>query len=241
MLLLVVGSVPLLAACSSGGGGRASRTATTAGPATTASTTTASTDAASDRAAAGAINLTEADMAGWTSPPADDTPDPVAAQLARCAGAPDPSQVKVVDVSSPTFDLNNSQVSSNVTTVRTVADGRADLAAFQSPQLPGCVQKVVEPALQKSMPSGATISRLDVSRLPAPAGIPDSFAFRAVVAVNVPGTGTVNVTSDMVGALVGRAEMGLTDTATGTTPDAALESRLIGLLVGRARAQSGLS
>lgn len=196
---------------------------------------------AADRALASAVNLTPADLPGWTSEPNRTTASDrdMQARLAECAGAPDQPAVEVVDVGSPTFHSGSgdvtSEVTSDVTTVRSLADGRSDLRAMQSDKLPACIQQVAVPYLRSQLPAGATISDVTVRRLGAPAGVPDSFSYRLVVPVSDPGGGKVTITSDSTGFLVGRAEVELNDTETGSVPDPALEHRLVALLYQRAR------
>lgn len=225
-------------------------------PSTAPATTTASAPAASsttnrtsggvpatpeaDRALAAAVNLSSADLPGWTATPNSTTSadKAVQARLAECAGAPDPAATQIVDVGSPTFRSGtgnmSAEVTSSVTMVRSVADGRSDLQAMQSGALPGCIQQVVVPYLRSRLPAGATISHVTVERLGAPAGLTDSFSYRLVVPVSATGQGTVTITSDTTGFLVGRAEVELNDTETGSVPDPTLEHKLVGLLHQRA-------
>lgn len=243
---VVLSTVCLAAACSSGGGGQTSSSSSptsdqgTSASASTTPSSTGSSDASADKATANAINLTQADLSGWTSSAADQSNNnPLGAQLAKCAGAPDPATIDVVDVSSPNFDQGNAEINSDVTMVKTPADAQADLQAFQSDKMSSCLQSVAGPFIQQSLPSGSTVGTITFNRLTAPAGIPDSFAFQAVIPVTVPGQGSTTITSDMVGVLVGRAEIELDNTTTSGTPDQSIESRLIGVLYNRAKSQPG--
>ena len=236
------------AACSSSSGTKAPAGASSSStgavrtfptvPSTAGNTTP---DAAADRATAQAINLRASDLPGWSGTPNSTSKSDrtMNAQMARCAGAGDPAVVDVADVSSPAFDQGEVEVSSDVTMVRSQADGRSDLQALLSPKLQACIQQVAVPYLKTQLPAGAAISKLDFQRLSPPGGLPDSFAFRLVIVVTAPGQPSVSVTSDQLGVLVGRAEIQLDDTVSGATPDASLEARLIKLLYGRARAQAG--
>ncbi|HET6965778.1 MAG TPA: hypothetical protein VFH58_13470 [Acidimicrobiales bacterium] len=221
------------------GGGIMSPSTTTTEPSQTSG---AAPSAAADRALASAVNLTTADLPGWTAKPNATTASDrdMQARLAECAGAPDQSAVEVVDVGSPTFHSGSgnvtSEVTSDVTTVRSQADGQNDLRAMQSDKLPACIQQVALPYLRSQLPAGATISDVTVRRLGAPAGVPDSFSYRLIVPVSDAGGGTVTITSDSTGFLVGRAEVELNDTETGSVPDPTLEHKLVALLYQRARA-----
>ncbi|HET9692071.1 MAG TPA: hypothetical protein VFP61_13045 [Acidimicrobiales bacterium] len=244
-------AVLALSASACGGASPSARSgaATTAAPTTTSSTATSSTttpptttpapDPTADRATAASINLAAADLPGYTpTPSSNDGSDPIAAKLAQCAGAPDPSAIDVVDVSSPDFDNDTGEVSSDVTMVKTAADGAADLAAITSDKLGPCFQTVGLPALQATLPSGSTLSGLRVTPQAPPLGA-QSFAFQVGLSVSVPGQAATTVVDDTEGFLVGRAEVSLDVFATGAQPDRALEARLLALLRSRATAAPG--
>ena len=234
------------AACSSGKPSRAGRPPSSAGvvetlPTVPSTVGTVAPDATADRATARAINLRPGDLPGWSAAAntTSNSDRAMSAQMAKCAGGGDPALVDVVDETSPNFDQGEAEVSSDVTMVRTKADGQNDLRALQSPKLQSCIQQVAVPYLKTQLPAGATIDQISFTRLAAPPGIPDSFGFRLGVEVTAPGQPPVSVTSDQLGVLVGRAEIELDDTVNGGTPDRPLEQHLISLLYDRARSQSG--
>lgn len=206
-----------------------------------ASITPTTVSAASDRTAAQAVNLTAADLPGWQSSPnqTSNSDRTFAARLAACAGAADPSTVDVVDVSSPNFDQGNAEVNSDVTTVHTAAQGTEDLHAMRSSKLGTCVTQIGKAYIQSTLPSGTTLTALNLVRL-SPANLPaNSFAFRLSVTVSIPNQGNVAINADTIGFLVGRAEIELDVTQTGGTPDPALEQRLLALLVNRSHQPLG--
>ena len=202
-----------------------------------ASTTTAVSPKL-DRATASAINLTATDLPGWKQTPntSSSADQAMASRLATCAGAKDPSLVDVVDVQSPNYDQGQTEVSSDVTMVRTHADGVADLEALRGSKLDACVQQIAVPELKNGLPTGATLSDLQVDAI-QPAGLPqDSFGLRLDASVAIPQEGTVSVSSDVIGFLSGRAEIELqASQVQGGAPSQTLEQRLLSLLVTRAR------
>ena len=202
------------------------------------SSTTTSVSPGIDRATAKAINLIATDLPGWkqlpnTSNPSDQA---MASRLATCAGAKNPSLVDVVDVESPNFDQGQTEVSSDVTMVRTHADGIVDLQALQSSKLDSCVQQIAVPALKTELPTGATLSDLQINPI-HPTGLPqDSFALRLDATVAIPREGSVSVSSEEIGFLSGRAEIELqTSQVQGGGPSQTLEPRLLSVLVTRAQ------
>ena len=199
--------------------------------------TSASINPAVDRATAKSINLTAADLPGWKQTPnvSTSSDQALSSRLAACAGAKNPANVDVANVNSPYFDKGETEVSSNVTMVRTHADGLADLEALKSSKLDTCVQQIAVPALNKALPSGATVTNLQVSTF-QPAGAPhDSFGLRLQITVAVPQQGSVSISADDVGFLAGRAEVELdVDQTGGGSPSSALEQELLSFLVTRA-------
>jgi hypothetical protein len=215
--------------------------ATACGSGHSASFAPTTVNAATDRAAAAAINLTAADLPGWQSSPnqTSSSDRALAARLAACAGAANPSTTDVVDMSSPNFDQGNAEASSDVTTVHTAAQGTQDLQAMRSSKLGTCVTQIGTSYIQSTLPSGTTLTALNLVRLRPANSPPNSFAFRLSVTVSVPNQGNVAINSDTIGFLVGRAQIELDVTQTGGTPDPALEQRLLALLVGRAHQPLG--
>jgi hypothetical protein len=221
-----------------------STTVATTSTSSAAANSGAGVNVAADQALAQSINLTSADLSGWTSSPDPETAADRtnAARLAQCDGAPKPANVDVVRVNSPYFDKGQTEVSSNVTTVRSPADGLADLRAVQSSRLIGCLRQIAVPYLESTLPSGTKVVSLSVSRLSLSAfpGLPtESFVYRLAVTVSITGQGNLAITSDTIGGLDGRAEVGIDVTQSGGTPDPTLENQLISLLVGRTRTAVG--
>jgi hypothetical protein len=206
--------------------------------------TTAASHRESDQATARAINLAAGDLPpGFLIGPAPELDGgPVAVKLAHCAGAPAPAQVDVVDVSSPTFTAAvgqaQEQLSSEVTMVRTEADGGADLAALRSPRLASCLSTELAPALRAQLPIGSSLGSLTVSHFTPPGDVSGALGLRLRIPVTAVADGAsaqVEVTDDLISFLVGRAEITLTARTTGNADQAAPEGRLARLLEQRAR------
>jgi hypothetical protein len=229
MVGLTVGVLGATTACCGSTGANVSSPSTTA------------VSPAADRAIAKAVNLTAADLPGWKQSPNTTTSSDrsMTTRLAKCAGAQSPSRIDVVDITSPDFDQGATEVSSEVTTVRTHADGVADLAALESSKLDPCVQQIALPALKSELPAGATVTTLKISNFTPLGQPPDSFALRLDITVSVPQEGSVIVNSDEIGFLRGRSEVELDASQTGGgNPSPTLEQRLVSILVSRTKQHS---
>jgi len=193
-----------------------------------------------DQARAQSVNLTSADLPGWTASPNPETASDraLSARVAQCTGSPNPSNIDVVNVNSPDFDKGETEVSSNVTIIRTRADGLATLRAVRSSQLTPCLEQIAVPDLQSKLPSGAKVVDLNVSRLTLSSLPAESFAYRLAVTVSVPGQGNLLISSDTVGFLDGETAVGLDITQTAGNPDPTLENQLISTLVTNAAPSS---
>jgi hypothetical protein len=170
----------LVAALGVGAAGCGGSAPTTAQP----PTTTAPIHPAADRMTAEGINLTAADLPGWqVSPnPSDASDQALGAKLSACAGGPVPDKIDVVDVSSANFSQGSIEVS-DVTMVRSHADGLADLHAIYSPKLSACVHSVAEPVLAEQLPAGTTLSKLAVSTFTPTESLPNAFGLRLGVTI----------------------------------------------------------
>jgi hypothetical protein len=214
------------AACGGGSGSTQARATSTTNP----------IGATSDRATAQAINLTAADLPGWQQSPnqSSSSQQAVNSRLAACTGAPNPGQIDVVEVKSPSFDQAQTDISSDVTMVRSRADGLADLRALKGPKLNGCARQILIPSLSTQLPPGSTVASVDIGSFIPPGDPPDSFGLRTSATVSAPQQGTVTIVNDTIGFLAGRAEVGLDVTQIGgATPSQATEQRLLAILVTR--------
>jgi hypothetical protein len=231
MTLAILAGLSAMAACGSSSG--------TSAP-SSSSSTAVTVNPTADRATATTINLTSADRPGWSSSPntTSSGDQATSAQLAACAGASNPNAVDVVDVSSPDFNQNQAGESSDVTMVKTHADGLSDLRALKGPKLDPCLQQIGVPELKAALGPGESLSDVQITTINPPGAPPDSFALRLTVGITVPQQGTANLTVDVVGFLVGRAEITLSSSNVGQNPDPTLEQQLLSLLVTRANSAS---
>ena len=232
----MLGLTAVASACGSSSTPKAAPTVATTST-TSASSTSVTTmpgvNVAAEQARAQSVNLASADLPGWqASPnPKTATDQAMSARLAQCTGAPNPSNIDVVDVNSPDFDKGETEVSSNVTIVRTPADDLATLQAVRSSRLTTCLQQIAVPYLQSKLPSGAKVVNLNINRLTLSSLPSKSFAYRLAVTISIPGQGNVLIVSDTVGFVDGVTAIGLDITQTAGTPDATLEDQLISTLV----------
>ena len=134
--LILVGCTVLLAAC----GGSSAPAAPTV---------------AAAQAAAAAINLTSADVPGYTGTPHQTTAqeDTLDSGFALCLGANEPKTSHVAQVSSEDFAggsrVQSKQVSSTVSVSASRAQAQHDLAADRGSRATGCLQTYVQEILSE--------------------------------------------------------------------------------------------
>lgn len=222
---------------------KTSTTAVTKASVTTTSTkapttTGASLDVAALTAAAKAINLSATDFsADWTSSPADNSGGSTAedAQVAACAGAPDPVASTVVDWVSDDFTNQDIDVSSDVNVVKTVQLARQDLAAIRSDKALACFRQLFPGFATKSAPPGSHINIVSVNRLPVASYGDGSFGIRVIFDAGS-SAGSVRVTIDQIGFAKGRYEVSGTFAGVNSVFPADLEQSLMAKLVSRTAA-----
>jgi hypothetical protein len=201
-------------------------------------TTTTATNPSTDRATAEAINLTGTDLPGWQeSPNPTNTSDQgLNNKITACVGG-SPGKNDVAKASSPNFDKGTVRVSSQVTIVRSHADGLADLRIIKGPKVPSCFKKVLRPLFATQLPKGAAISKLKVSMFTPTESIPNSFGMRMSFTITAKHQGetlTVPVTLSEITFLVGRVEVSLDEDQKGQPSPVAVEPALIHTLSTRA-------
>ena len=122
-----------------------------------------------------AIALQPADLpAGWTGTPSDPNPTAAAdsAQLARCMGARDTYPDETGDSNSDDYSLDNASISSEVTSMRTADDVKADTAIVTNPKIDTCYGQLAEAQLREGLPAGSTLKSESFVFTPGPAGGP---------------------------------------------------------------------
>lgn len=201
----------------------------------TTNKSTSTTTIPADLALARSLNLLGSDLPGWTSSPAQagNAEQGLTAQIARCAGAGEPAQADSAESASPDFDKGHQEISSNVTVARTSADASTFLDAMRGSRLAPCARQVLSSYARSQLPSGAQVSNLDVTPTAEPSS-PESFADRVTAQVTLSGAGSLKLVDDLFGFVAGRVEVELDVTAAGGIPDAALEHRLLSVLLQRA-------
>ena len=196
------------------------------------------------KAFAAKVNLTAADVPGFTGATHQQTAADRqnVAQLARCAGAVDPSR-RIVDVHSENFtrgsDLQTQEVASSVDVLPSAGLAKEDFAKVTAASARPCISAYVAHSLASSATnSNITFGTAAVSALTPPQGSGDnSFGFRFAIPLS---SGTTKVTfyTDLLFHRAGPAEVAFTDLGIGSPYPAAEERRLFALLVSRADAHA---
>jgi len=207
---------------------------TTAAPGAT--TTTA--DAAADQAKAQELVLVQADFPkGWTAKThqADPSDAELDRQLAACAGAPDPAEVKSAEYAGPDVTAGAAQVSTEVTIVKTLAAARADLAAIKGAKLAPCLKEFVRKQIDRGIrnnAASASLKSLKLDSLNVQRYGEATKAFRLVATIRVQEQ-TAELYDDLVFLVKGRAEVMATFTAQGVPFDHTVEEALLSTLGGK--------
>jgi len=189
-----------------------------------------------DKAVAGMINLTAADVPPtWTSAPNDNSSgtDSEDAQVAACAGAPDPSTSIEGDFYSPDFSMQGADVSSDVTIMKTLRLAQQDMTAMTSQNAIDCFRKMLPALAKSSADPGDQITVESVNSVPVANYGTDSFGIRVVMRLTAGTTGGV-VTFDELGFLRGREEITGTFTGIGSGFPTAMEQSLMATIAARA-------
>lgn len=195
------------------------------------------------RAFAAAVNLTAADVPGFTGSVAHSTPagKSLGVTTARCAAGVDPRRA-LVDIDSRDFNrmgaggIAAEEVSSNVGVLPSSALAARDLAAVRSGRGRRCLAAGVNQLLRTMNAKGVSFGPAVLSTLPHPApGADGSFGLRIKVTADVHGV-RIRFWVDEFGVRVGPAEVSLTALGVLHPFGAADEQRLLALLVTRATA-----
>lgn len=226
-------------ACGGGGHTGAASTSSSNSSTTSIATTTSSTSPAADLAAVTAaakqINLVSADFpSGWTSSPSTSSGSSSEdAQIAACAGAPNPATSDVADETSDDFASQDIFASSDITVVKTQQLASQDLAAISSDQALSCFKKLFPELAKKDAPADAQMNVVSVTRIPVSRYADGSFGLRLVLGVTVQGT-TAQATFDVIGFVKGRFEVAGFFGGIGTAFPSGLEQTLLSKLDTRA-------
>jgi hypothetical protein len=238
---VTLAAVALMAGGCGGGSSKSSNaksTGTTAAPTTVAPTTTTAVDTSGDAAAAARINLKATDFpAGFTSTPAEakttqDTADEN--KLLACVGLPPRDQLHSADADSEDFHKGDTEVSSSVSFARTADIAKQELAAIKSDKAVTCLTTELNEVIARGA-NGATVTNVSLVAQPAPTGGDGGFAYRFTAIINAQGQ-QAPITAEILGELVGRAELQVTTTGVGAvTVPASLQQQLLAKMEARAK------
>lgn len=240
LILLAFAGCGLLAGCSTSshsahaGGSRAAAGAARDGAPVTG---------ARALAAARAINLTAADLPGFTVSTRKETKTAQEKiherELVRCLG-PQASGAQLAEASSRQFELSRGilqlGVSSEVTIAPTPALAAAKLAQVRSPRVRGCFARYFERLLKGQRYAGAAIGPVSLaSGTPPASGTTGGFGWRVTATLDVRGV-MVSFYLDILGFVYGPATVTLFSTGALEPFPAAAQQHLFGLLLQRAKA-----
>ncbi len=239
-ILLVLAGCGLLAACST-----SSHPAHTGGsPALTATSANGATlTRARALAAARAVNLSAADLPGFTVSSRKDTKTAqergYERELLRCLG-PQASGAQLAEASSKEYELSHGilelGVSSEVSVAPTPAMASAKLAAVRSPRVRGCFARYFERLLKSQRYAGAAIGPVSLaSGTPPASGTTGGFGWRVTASLDIHGV-KVSFYLDILGFVYGPATVTLFSTGALEPFPAAAQQHLFGLLLDRAKA-----
>lgn len=197
--------------------------------------TTTTVNPTTDRAMAQRINLTAADLPGWQkSPSSTNTSSPnFDATMTACVGT---SVKDEVSVPSPNFVQGSTQISSNVSMVRSRAQGLADLRTLKSSRVPSCLKKAMT-STSMGVPQGTRVSKVKVSQFTPTESLPDSFGLRIGMTISQTKQGitvSVPIIATEIGFLVGRTEVSLNEVQKAQAVQPAVEPQLLRTLTARA-------
>lgn len=195
-------------------------------------------------AAAGAINLTQADVgAAYKASPAQKDPstDAEAAALATCVGGTPPSAA-LVDLSSPDFAkgaaLQMQQLSSSVSVLPSEDQVRTDVAALTGDKAVPCLTKYIGKVLAASGGGQVTFESPKVTPLETrDAGTDGAFGYDVKVSAKSSGI-TIDVDVVLQGFAVKHTEVQLTALSIGPAFPEAERSKLLSALLQRAEAKA---
>jgi len=184
------------------------------------------------------VNLTAADVPGFTGKPNKTTASDqrTSEMLAKCSGGIDPRR-DISDVPSLDFSLagtGEEEVSSDVSVLPSAQLVRADLKSVKSARGRKCLTQGTERLLAAMKDPGVKYGTITLTTLKRTApGSDGSFAYRFRVNATAGGV-KVPFFVDTFGFASGPAEVGLTTLGIGQPFPATDEQRLITLLAGRA-------
>ncbi len=183
-----------------------------------------------------AVNLTAADLPGWTETAAAKVKrsrGPSDHRLRACLGV---ASAQVPEYKSARFSRRNGaageDVKSSIEIVASPSEAAAEAARLRSARAISCLRQVA-PALEGS--TTVHFGHFVISRLPAPAAAKGSYALRVTTAVSRTGSSlSLPVYIDEYGVAAGRAELGVNAIGLSHPVPAATAEALLAKLAQRA-------
>jgi hypothetical protein len=203
------------------------------------------------QAFASAVNLTVADVPGFTPTSNQHGSSPeerrLEAQLRSCTGASGASALSgssgtLAEASSPDFQLRRGivdlSVSSDVSVAQSAAQAAGVLSAIHSPRVHACLSRYLSALLRSEHYSGATVTGVSLSSGTPPApGTAGGFGWRVKATLEVRGI-PIPFYIDILGFVYGPAQVTLTSTGAVRAFPAAAQEQLFHTLLARAKAHS---
>jgi hypothetical protein len=250
--LLLPGIAVLLGACGSAGHlmtATTTRAATaTSPPSDTHVGSATQLTKAQAIAFARAVNLTTADVPGFTATKRAHEHETAAEkrferEMVRCAGALSANE-KLVESNSPKFkhghEIPELNVSSEVSVARTPALAAKELAAIRSAHARTCLSRYLDRLFKGKEFHGASISPVSIySGTPPAPGTSGSFAWRIEVKFTVHAI-KIPLYLDILGFVYGPAQVSLFSSGFAAPFPAASQQHLFSLLVERAKAHGSI-
>jgi len=254
LLAFILAAGALLTAC--GKGGYASTVshaaATTSAPSTT-SGAKGGTPLTHAQALAfvHAVNLTAADVPGFTASPKQHSESAnerrLEQELHSCGGsqgtqALQRSRSTLAEAGSPDFELHHGildlTVSSEVSVVRTSAEAAAMLSAVRSARIRACFTRYVSQLLKSQHLDGATVVGVSIASGTPPApGTTGGFGWRVTATLAVHGL-HISFYLDLLGFVYGSAQVTLSSSGTVRPFPASAQEQLYSQLLARAKSHS---
>jgi hypothetical protein len=190
-----------------------------------------------------AVNLTAADLPGFKISSGHESHSPrerrAEAEMLSCAGSKGPS-TGLAQASSKDFqfkrDIVDLGVNSEVSVARTTALAGGELASMRSSHIRGCFSRYLNELFQGERFSGATLKPVSIqSGTPPAPGTTGSFGWRVTATLAVRRV-NVHFYMDILGFVYGRARVTLFSSGALVPFPAAIQQRLFGLLLARAKA-----
>lgn len=259
LFLALVPACALLGAC--GKGGYYAGTALHAPPAATATSTPGKTGGppgqsgrpptkAKALAFANAVNLTAADVPGFTASPKQHGESAserrLEQELRRCTGAAGSqalgSRDAVAEASSPDFQIKSGvlsfSVSSEVSVAQSSAQAAGSLSAVRSARVRACVTRYLGQLLKAQHTGGAKVTGVSiVSGTPPAPGTTGGFGWRITAKLAYRGI-PLSFYLDVLGFVDGPAQVTLTSSGALRPFPARAEEQLFSVLLSRAKSQS---